>query len=148
MPENKGSPEEQMAVLSEFTKIPGLGLSKAKKLYEAGYRSLEQLKQASFDELAQIPGIGENRATLIKRYFGEEAFSGKPFQEASPPEKPSGKNIHGVREGQSPSPEKPARASFSGTSSPKSMHGKIKFLNRMCIRDIPKVYPLVGNFGR
>jgi hypothetical protein len=35
-----------------------------------------------------------------------KTFSGKPFQEASPPEKPSGKNIHGVREGQSPSPEK------------------------------------------
>ena len=28
-----------------------------------------------------------------------EAFSGKPFQEASPPEKPSGKNSLGVREG-------------------------------------------------
>jgi len=31
-----------------------------------------------------------------------EPFSGKPFQEASPPEKPSGKNSQGVKEGVKP----------------------------------------------
>ncbi|MGC8913699.1 MAG: helix-hairpin-helix domain-containing protein, partial [Thermoplasmata archaeon] len=64
--------QTEMKVIAEFTKIPGVGLSKAKKLYEMGYRSMDDLKKASFEELAAIKGIGENRATLIKNYFAEE----------------------------------------------------------------------------
>ena len=65
--------DELNRALSEFTKIPGIGLSKAKKLYEMGYKTVEDLKKASFDELANIKGIGPNRATLIKNYFAELA---------------------------------------------------------------------------
>ncbi|MGB9636258.1 MAG: helix-hairpin-helix domain-containing protein, partial [Thermoplasmata archaeon] len=63
--------EEMNRALVEFTKIPGVGLSKAKKLFEMGYRTMDDLKKASFEELAAIKGIGENRATLIKKYFAE-----------------------------------------------------------------------------
>ncbi|MEM3396925.1 MAG: helix-hairpin-helix domain-containing protein [Thermoplasmata archaeon] len=70
MAENERTETE---VIAEFTKIPGLGLTKAKKLYERGYRSIEDLKKASFEELAGIDGIGESRATLIKNYFIELA---------------------------------------------------------------------------
>ncbi|MEM3395999.1 MAG: FG-GAP-like repeat-containing protein [Thermoplasmata archaeon] len=68
-------PEDDIAemnrALAEFTKIPGVGLSKAKKLYESGYKTLDDLKNAPFEELANIKGIGESRATLIKKYFEE-----------------------------------------------------------------------------
>ena len=57
--------------LTEFTKIQGIGLSKAKKLYEMGYRSIEDLKKASFEEIAK--GIGASRATLIKEYIAQLA---------------------------------------------------------------------------
>ncbi|MEM3412339.1 MAG: helix-hairpin-helix domain-containing protein [Thermoplasmata archaeon] len=63
--------DEMNRALAEFTKIPGVGLSKAKKLYEMGYKTVDDLKKASFEELANIKGIGESRATLIKNYFAE-----------------------------------------------------------------------------
>ncbi|MCX8174538.1 MAG: helix-hairpin-helix domain-containing protein, partial [Thermoplasmata archaeon] len=65
--------EEINRAVAEFTKIPGVGLSKAKKLYEMGYRTLDDLRKASVEELASIKGIGEGRAILIRRYFDEGA---------------------------------------------------------------------------
>jgi len=54
------------------------------------------------------PGISLGRELGA---IAQAPFSGKPFQEAEPPEKPSGKNSQGVKEGVKP-------------HLPKSMHGK------------------------
>ncbi|MEM4292754.1 MAG: helix-hairpin-helix domain-containing protein [Thermoplasmata archaeon] len=83
MAENERTETE---VIAEFTKIPGLGLKKAKKLYDKGYRSIEDLKRASFEELASIDGIGESRATLIKNYFAELEEKSKQEEKAMPEE--------------------------------------------------------------
>ncbi|MCX8174390.1 MAG: helix-hairpin-helix domain-containing protein, partial [Thermoplasmata archaeon] len=85
MPEEENMDEMNRA-LAEFTKIPGVGLSKAKKLYEVGYRTVEDLKKASFEELAGIKGIGESRATLIKNYFAELEEKAKKGEEEKPAE--------------------------------------------------------------
>lgn len=44
-------------VLEEFLKIQGVGKAKAEKLYEAGYRSLEELKNADVDDIAEVKGF-------------------------------------------------------------------------------------------
>ena len=52
-----------------------IGVSKAKRLYDAGFRTLEDLNRVPVEELANIPGIGPLRAGLIKetllRYLEE-----------------------------------------------------------------------------
>ncbi|MEM4160861.1 MAG: helix-hairpin-helix domain-containing protein, partial [Thermoplasmata archaeon] len=66
MPENERPATE---VIAEFTRIPRIGLSKAKKLYEKGYRSLTDLKNLSFEELSEI--VGEKSALHIRNYLAE-----------------------------------------------------------------------------
>ncbi len=61
-------PAEEMdekAVIKELTKIPGVGPQKAKLLYEAGYRSVDAVKNASPEELEVIDGIGPEMAKKI-----------------------------------------------------------------------------------
>ncbi|MCX8173613.1 MAG: helix-hairpin-helix domain-containing protein [Thermoplasmata archaeon] len=70
---------EKKAIV-EFTRIPSIGLARAKKLYEAGYHSIEDLKKASFEELARINGIGETHARAIKEHFGDKPVK-KPFSD-------------------------------------------------------------------
>ena len=48
--------------------IPGIGANKAKLLVEAGYHNIEELREASFEELAAIKGIGPTLAKNIKAY--------------------------------------------------------------------------------
>jgi len=52
--------------------IPGIGRVKARRLYEAGYRTLHDLALASPRELARIPGIGPATARAILEFFGRE----------------------------------------------------------------------------
>jgi len=51
--------------VEQFTRISGVGESKARALYEHGYTSLEALKAAPQGEIAQIPGIGDKLAKQI-----------------------------------------------------------------------------------
>ncbi|MCX8174388.1 MAG: helix-hairpin-helix domain-containing protein [Thermoplasmata archaeon] len=109
MPENE---KTEMEVIAEFTKIPGLGLIKAKKLYETGYKTMDDLKKASFEELAKIDGIGESRATLIKNYFIELAEKERKEASVEPAETKetateSGENVEaaGVTEEKTEKPE-------------------------------------------
>ena len=57
--------EDKQTDLSELLSTPGIGLAKAKVLYEAGYTTQNSLIEATFEELCQIPGIGENAAKKI-----------------------------------------------------------------------------------
>ncbi|MFP4608104.1 MAG: helix-hairpin-helix domain-containing protein [Candidatus Aenigmatarchaeota archaeon] len=67
VPEEK---EEEMEVskedaLDELSQIKGVGTSKAEKLYENGFRSLEDLKGVSKEELQDIKGIGPTFSEMI-----------------------------------------------------------------------------------
>jgi len=50
--------------------IPGVGRVKARRLYQAGYKTLHDLATASPKELARIPGIGAATARAILEFFG------------------------------------------------------------------------------
>ncbi|MEM4302796.1 MAG: DEAD/DEAH box helicase [Candidatus Caldarchaeum sp.] len=54
------------AELLPLTALKGVGRVRARNLYNSGYRTLEDLRRASLDELAQVPSIGEKTAALIK----------------------------------------------------------------------------------
>ncbi len=55
---------------SRFEEIEGVGKEKRKALLET-FRSVENVAQASEEELAAVPGIGEKLAKNIKKYFEE-----------------------------------------------------------------------------
>ncbi len=53
------------AIIEEFTSLKGVGESKAKALYEAGYTSFEDLNKATVEELSEIKGITEALAEQV-----------------------------------------------------------------------------------
>lgn len=57
--------------VKELIKLPSIGLLKADILYDAGYRSLRELKMASVVELMNIEGIGRISAAEIKTTLRE-----------------------------------------------------------------------------
>jgi KaiC/GvpD/RAD55 family RecA-like ATPase len=59
-------------VLKEFLNLPGVGMSKAKAIYEAGFDSMEKLSDAKVDDLAEIKGIPKNLANEIHKHFHED----------------------------------------------------------------------------
>ena len=52
--------------IKQLTTIEGVGKAKAKILYDAGFKTIESIKNANEDEIAQIKGIGEKLAQKIK----------------------------------------------------------------------------------
>lgn len=65
--------------------LPGIGISLADALYEAGYYSAEELSNATVEDLVQIRGIGEDKAGALiqtaKEHI-EEAESAEPVEPA------------------------------------------------------------------
>jgi len=59
-------------IIKEFTKIKGVGKTKAELLYDKGLNSLEKLKKATAKDLVKIDGITENIAKDIKDYLKEK----------------------------------------------------------------------------
>ena len=61
-------PEDQLKLkaVSLLMNVPGIGRLKANALYDSGFRNVEDLKEASVDELAEIKGIGLKSAQKIK----------------------------------------------------------------------------------
>jgi len=58
-------------IIKEFTSLKGLGESKAKALYEAGYESIEELADATVKELSEVKGITSALAKDIKDQVSE-----------------------------------------------------------------------------
>ncbi|HJH29186.1 MAG TPA: 50S ribosomal protein L32e [Methanosarcinaceae archaeon] len=52
--------------IKEFTNIKGLGEAKAKALADAGFKSVDELANASIEDLTSIEGVGEALANKIK----------------------------------------------------------------------------------
>jgi hypothetical protein len=52
--------------ISALESIPGVGSSMAQKLYQAGFRTVEEVQAASDGELLAIPGLGKGLLAKIK----------------------------------------------------------------------------------
>ena len=63
--------EDDEPDIQELTDISGVGESKADALREAGYNTVDQVRGASQDELANVDGIGMALAARIKADVGE-----------------------------------------------------------------------------
>ncbi len=64
--------KKKEAVLKEFLNLPGVGMSKAKAIYEAGFDSMDKLSEAKAADLAEVKGIPKNLATEIFIHFDED----------------------------------------------------------------------------
>ncbi len=52
--------------------IPGVGRVRARRLYEAGFRTLESLANAGLEDLLRVPGVGPSTAASILEFFGRK----------------------------------------------------------------------------
>lgn len=68
--------------LLELVKLRGIGRARARALHDRGLRTIEDLRNASYDRLKQIPTIGEAVARSIKNQLGqsEKGMTGEPEQ--------------------------------------------------------------------
>lgn len=53
----KKKSKSKMEIIGDFIEIPGIGQAKAEKLYDAGYHSLDELKSADIDDIAEVNGF-------------------------------------------------------------------------------------------
>jgi tetratricopeptide (TPR) repeat protein len=60
---------EMDETVREFTKLPGIGKSKAIALFEAGFESIEDLKKVGVKKLAKVKGISKGLAKKLKRHL-------------------------------------------------------------------------------
>ena len=49
--------------------LPTVGEQARENLYAAGYESVEDVRDASKDELMEVPYIGEGKATFLVKYL-------------------------------------------------------------------------------
>ncbi|MFO8110084.1 MAG: 30S ribosomal protein S3ae [Thermoplasmata archaeon] len=59
-------------VLEEFQKIDGVGPTMAEKLYDGGFRDIEQLKDASEEDLKRVEGVGPAFSKKIQKALSEK----------------------------------------------------------------------------
>ncbi len=66
--------EDADQVIAKFTEISGLGKSKAKALYDAGFTGYDSLRKAKTRDIADVKGIGKNLAKTIKDQLKKKKF--------------------------------------------------------------------------
>ncbi len=59
-------------IIEEFQSIEGVGPTMAEKLFDGGFRSLDELKEASKDELTALEGVGPAFSEKIQKALQEE----------------------------------------------------------------------------
>ena len=62
-------------IIKEFTSLKGVGESEAEALYEAGYESIEELADATVEELSEVKGITPALAKGIKDLVSSETVT-------------------------------------------------------------------------
>ncbi|UCH88459.1 MAG: hypothetical protein JSV49_09370 [Thermoplasmata archaeon] len=80
-PEKEPEPETKEEVIEYLKKLPGIGISKATLIYEAGFDSTSKLKDAKPEDLTEIKGIGPSLAKNICESI-EKLEAGEPVSEA------------------------------------------------------------------
>ncbi len=73
--------------IKQLTTIEGVGKAKAKILYDAGFETIESVKNASEEEIAGIKGIGEKLAQKIKASADEMVIEEEKIEEEKTSEK-------------------------------------------------------------
>ncbi len=63
--ESEVDPETVKAILASFEAVPGIGPAKAQTLFEAGYRSIDELRELPVEELAKVEGFSEALAQKV-----------------------------------------------------------------------------------
>ena len=58
--------EAREQALGMFSLLPGIGRTRAVTLWDAGFRSLDDLKRTSVDDIAAVKSVGRNLAEKIK----------------------------------------------------------------------------------
>src|SRR5213594_1513189 len=71
------TPLHMAEVLREFTKISHLSERKASALYDAGYKTVAALQEATRDDLARVDGLDPNDVRRIREHF-EAGGRGEP----------------------------------------------------------------------
>jgi helicase len=74
--------------LIQLARLEGIGRVRARALYQAGFKTIEDLSKAPLNALVSVPTIGLKTAILIKKQVGEkinEEFlkNGKDFEQTS-----------------------------------------------------------------
>lgn len=70
-------------VLKKFIQIPGVGMSKAKALYDGGFKSMDDLENVSLDDLAKCKGINKKLAgEIFKSFHPEDKKEEKPKEKS------------------------------------------------------------------
>jgi len=69
--EDEEDEEDEEPAITELTDISGIGDAKAETLREAGYNSVDHVRGASQEELADVDGIGMALAARIKADVGD-----------------------------------------------------------------------------
>ena len=49
--------------------IPGLGVKGRENLRRCGFNSIDSIRQAEAEDLAKVPGIGNQKAVFVKEYL-------------------------------------------------------------------------------
>jgi len=111
MAEDGALGNSRQEMMERFTRIPGLGRSRAEYIYDAGYTNVGLLRKASVEELQKIPGVGMSLARCVKNNLDrvrEEAPAAVSVASAAPG--PAQPERIVVGEGASPAqrPEAPA----------------------------------------
>jgi len=63
--------------LLELVRIKGVGRVRARLLFRHGFRTLEDLKKATIEQLVSVPGVGIEVVKRIKEYLGERVSEEK-----------------------------------------------------------------------
>ena len=69
--ESEVDPETVAAIIASFEDIQGIGPSKAQLLFDSGYRSVEEIKDLSVEDMAKIEGISEALAKKVHEAMNE-----------------------------------------------------------------------------
>lgn len=84
----KRGSENMEEAIEQLMTLDGVGKSKAKLLYDAGYETIESIQKADQKEIADIKGIGDKLANRIKKSAGgiEPDVEEKPAEIVETPE--------------------------------------------------------------
>ena len=61
---SKSKKQDSKKVIESFKSLPGIGAKSAKALYDAGFKTTNQIISAKDEELLAVPGVGIN---LVKK---------------------------------------------------------------------------------
>ncbi|MHA1520286.1 MAG: DEAD/DEAH box helicase [Promethearchaeota archaeon] len=72
------------ATLLPLIEFQGIGRIRARKLYQAGFKSRDDLSRASYGDIARVPLIGKHLATQIKEQLESPKSSSRKFSSSKP----------------------------------------------------------------